>query len=455
MSLRERLAEALLLKEVPRAGWARVGVPRPESVAHSWGVAWSWRSARRGRVRRFGAEVDRRRRAGRARGRARNVTAGGVRRSSNVSSVSYLFLGAVASLSIACGEPVASSTAGGGASTQGGGGVGGGGGAGGLSEGGGGTGGDAVGGAGGSTPPCDDAGPLGVADSPPDVLSETGLYDDIVSKTLSPLVASYVPRFPLWSDGAAKERHVLLPPCPVDTSDMDRWRVPVGIRLWKAFTVGGVLVETRLIHRFGPGDGDFWYAAYQWNADHTEATRVPDGVVDANGTEHDIPSADQCFSCHAAAPERVLSFSALQLSHSGPGVTLSILDDDGMLTHSPPPGIEVPGDPVAQAALGYLHANCGNCHNPSLAPMTLFSTKLRVSDQIVEDTDTFVDAVGVPALAAMGGATLRIAPGDPSDSVVSYRMGQRAPFVQMPPLGTDVVDGAGLAAVDAWITSLP
>jgi putative hydrolase of HD superfamily len=39
--LRERLAEALLLKELPRAGWLRAGVTDPESVAaHSWGVAW-------------------------------------------------------------------------------------------------------------------------------------------------------------------------------------------------------------------------------------------------------------------------------------------------------------------------------------------------------------------------------------------------------------------------------
>ena len=86
--------------------------------------------------------------------------------------------------------------------------------------------------------------------------------------------------------------------------------------------------------------------------------------------------------------------------------------------------------------------------------MTLFSLKLRVADLTVEDTDAFQDAVGVAALAPMGGATLRIAPGDPSASVVSYRMGQRAPFVQMPSLATDVVDAAGLGAVDAWISSL-
>lgn len=40
-ALRERLLEALELKELPRAGWRRVGIAQPESVAsHSWGVAW-------------------------------------------------------------------------------------------------------------------------------------------------------------------------------------------------------------------------------------------------------------------------------------------------------------------------------------------------------------------------------------------------------------------------------
>ena len=39
--LRSKLLRALELKELPRAGWVRVGVPEPESVAaHSWGVAW-------------------------------------------------------------------------------------------------------------------------------------------------------------------------------------------------------------------------------------------------------------------------------------------------------------------------------------------------------------------------------------------------------------------------------
>ena len=39
--LRATLLEALALKDLPRAGWVRVGVRDPESVAaHAWGVAW-------------------------------------------------------------------------------------------------------------------------------------------------------------------------------------------------------------------------------------------------------------------------------------------------------------------------------------------------------------------------------------------------------------------------------
>ena len=39
--LRAALLETLHLKALPRAGWMRVGVAQPESVAaHSWGVAW-------------------------------------------------------------------------------------------------------------------------------------------------------------------------------------------------------------------------------------------------------------------------------------------------------------------------------------------------------------------------------------------------------------------------------
>src|SRR5262249_47483900 len=128
---------------------------------------------------------------------------------------------------------------------------------------------------------CIDDAPLVILTTPPDKLSTTGLYADIASNTIAPYAKEYHPKYPLWSDDAAKIRHVYLPKCAqIDTSDMDHWQMPVGTRFWKEFTRDGVRVETRFMHRFGPGAEDWVFAAYQWNADQSEATYVPNGVSD-------------------------------------------------------------------------------------------------------------------------------------------------------------------------------
>ena len=53
----------------------------------------------------------------------------------------------------------------------------------------------------------------------------------------------------------------------IDNSDPDAWEFPVGTRMWKEFVVDGRPVETRMIHRFGPGPDDFVFAAYVWDDD--------------------------------------------------------------------------------------------------------------------------------------------------------------------------------------------
>jgi hypothetical protein len=59
-------------------------------------------------------------------------------------------------------------------------------------------------------------------------------------------------------------------------------------------------------------------------------------------------------------------------------------------------------------------------------------------------------------LGVMG--ALRITPGDPASSVVSLRMHLRDGTVemplQMPMIGTNVVDAEGVAVIDEWIESL-
>lgn len=290
----------------------------------------------------------------------------------------------------------------------------------------------------------------------PQRLSATGLYSDLRAGTLAPGVMPFTPRFRLYSDGAEKSRWILLPPCtPIDTSDMDHWVFPVGTRLWKEFRVGGRRVETRMIERVGPGPDDFRYAAYQWDERGEEAWYVPGGVTDANGSGHDIPAASQCTECHGRTPERVLGFGAIQLSHDGEGATMAWLSANGRLTVPHAEGYALPGDAVAQAALGELHANCAHCHNPAGVQMpTPFSMRLMVGDARLADTGVYRTAVGVPTdWFHAGGVTRRVAPGDVAASAVAHRMGQRGNAEQMPPLGTHVVDRDGLAAVTAWIAS--
>lgn len=295
--------------------------------------------------------------------------------------------------------------------------------------------------------------------------------------TLAGYVRGFEPTYPLWADGAEKQRYVYIPKCStIDTTDMDHWRFPVGTRLWKHFDVesaaGKVRVETRLMHRFGPGEADWAFATYQWDIgapdDPAAALFVPEGVLNANGTTHDIPSSGQCTQCHATISERVLGFSAIQLSHdaSADDLTIAKISNLGWLSEPAPAGFEVPGTPVQRAALGYLHGNCGGCHHQAATlgasalknNSTALVTRLLVGMKTYESTATATSAVGVivgsPNAAIVDKA--RIDPMAPDDSAVLIRMKSRAAGVQMPAFGTKVPDtDGGVADVSAWIASLP
>ncbi len=317
---------------------------------------------------------------------------------------------------------------------------------------------------------CDHSKDLEVQASAPLTLAETHLYSDAVE--VAGHAHAYQPQFPLWSDAARKERFVYLPACSkVDTTDMDHWDFPVGTRLWKHFYVTGnnqgpdtVPLETRFIHRFGPGADDWIFAAYQWPAgadagtipNPSDAKLVPNGVVNANNTTHDIPSLPQCKNCHTKLKERVLSFSAIQLSHALSGETITSISDNGWLTAPARQGFDPPGDLVAQTALGYLHANCGNCHNSSFSPVEPPPLlRLLVSQTTVPTTDTYKSLVNVPTVNVDFKDLDRIEPGNAAKSEIVVRMQRRPPQTgQMPPLGTKIVHPEGVAAVSAWINAL-
>jgi hypothetical protein len=276
----------------------------------------------------------------------------------------------------------------------------------------------------------------------PERLSETGLYSDLASNSFTDGILSYRPRFELWSDGAEKRRWLALPPgTQIDTSDHDDWTFPEGTLVWKEFSRDGVRVETRLIAKSG---GDWIAQAYVWRDDESDAIATPEGYIDVRGTDHDVPASGECDGCHDGRNSFVLGVSAVQLGYDAPdGETdLADLQAANALTDAITPAIDLPGDDVAQSALGYLHANCGHCHNsaaperPCLAP-DMHDLWLRIDDLAsVESTSTYV------AVDADGETLLR-------------RMSRRSWPGRMPPLGSRVVDDDAIDLLERWIARLP
>lgn len=297
----------------------------------------------------------------------------------------------------------------------------------------------------------------------PFLLSQTGLYRDMPLASrdrgeLAPDLIAFEPTYTLWSDGATKRRWVRLPEGgTIDTSDMNHWQLPIGTVFFKEFSVDGVRVETRAVARFGPERFDYWMGAFVWNEAGTDAVFRPDGENNARGTEHDVPTSTQCGTCHNGEAGRALGFSALQLSKAG---LLAELSQWGRLSDPPEDDetFSAPGNAATSAALGYLHANCGHCHNPSgsARPDTNMNLRLDLGQTSPETTNAYLTTVGVE-LQYFDDTDLvyRVEPGAPEQSALIQRMRERGSDAQMPPFASERVDDAGVALVTEWIRSLP
>jgi len=294
-------------------------------------------------------------------------------------------------------------------------------------------------------------------DDRPFALSEVGLFD---GDRIAPDLLAYTPNYPLWSDGLAKRRWLRLPAGAtadstidtIDTTDPDRWQLPMGAILFKEFADADRPLETRVIARTGPGSFDYWMGAFRWRPDGSDADFVRAGEVDVLGTDHDVPSAERCWSCHVGTPGRVLGLTTLQLTATA---LAELSPHFSAPLPTPPP---LPGSPEAQAALGYLHANCAHCHSPTgvARPDSDIDLSLSVADLTVADTGTWQTAVAVATRSWIRpDYPLRIAPGDPEHSAVIVRMHVRGDADQMPPLATEHIDEQGLAILSTWIASLP
>jgi hypothetical protein len=311
----------------------------------------------------------------------------------------------------------------------------------------------------------------------------TGLYGSWPTHAIAPNVVPYEPAYHLWSDGAEKSRYISLPPgMPIDTSNMDEWAYPVGTKVWKEFRLAGKPVETRYMVKLP--DGSWFRTSYAWSADGSDARDLPGGMLLPNPADpakkamYEIPARDACERCHLGRIDNVLGFEAIALAAPGstvkgvaPGPTLAGIR--GMLTATPRSPLIIPGDATAQAALGWLHANCGiSCHSTSDSananPTGLHMRLTAAGLGSVAATDTMKTAFNQgsrifnpPGPDAQAGVpTILLKAGDPEGSVIPYRDGRRDPMplqdptVQMPPIATHLVDTAGVASVRTWIKEL-
>jgi hypothetical protein len=120
-------------------------------------------------------------------------------------------------------------------------------------------------------------------------------------------------------------------------------------------------------------------------------------------------------------------------------------------------GYPLGADPATTAALGYLHANCGHCHNQNGTswPDTQMVLRSVVADAGIDASAVYRSIVSVPLQYWRGGAiTVRVAPGQPDASAIVARMSARGNDDQMPPLATELVDSTGLDTIRQWISGL-
>jgi uncharacterized repeat protein (TIGR03806 family) len=317
-----------------------------------------------------------------------------------------------------------------------------------------------------------------------DTLSQWQLFTDFATQTPTDGMFPYDVRSPLFSDETVKHRFMWIPDgSSIEYDAHHAWRFPVGTVLVKTFgypvdardpTLGEQLIETRLlVHR-----QDGWEPhTYVYNEDASNAQRKVAGVrsefqwIDATGADRSnryaVPNTNQCLECHGEN-ERTDTIGGTtrqlnRLAPNGEGNQIDLLIARGWLDGAEPATSRealvdpLGSDPIAERMRSYVDANCGHCHNNEWAGDSGSGLWLRY-----DLTDPAVATPGTLGLCKMpqsaGGATcgrvLDVVPGEPDSSILICRLESEVPKVQMPPLGRNLHDAAGVTLMRDWISSL-
>lgn len=295
-------------------------------------------------------------------------------------------------------------------------------------------------------------------------------------------VLPYKPISSLFTDYALKERFVWVPVGETarfvqDNKSLD---FPVGSALIKMFYYNNVLptnttriIETRVMVKTQNG----WdFAEYVWNDAQTEAfleTTEDGGYTEVNwlkdGQErfvnYRIPAKQQCVICHTNDFETLplgikpQNINSMLSYDDGSNNQLQKLIDFGYLEDALPESILTVVDwkdaskSLEQRAKSYIDINCANCHIDG-GQGDYRVIRLGYSDTVNNDENAgvCVDA-DTPIPGLMG--QKHIAPGDPENSIIYYRMSVTGdqPY-KMPQFGQSLVHTEALVVLEEWINSI-
>lgn len=310
----------------------------------------------------------------------------------------------------------------------------------------------------------------------PATLTATGLFSDLTDLSPAPGLLPYQINLPFWSDHAIKRRWFSIPNASskITWSRDGEWTFPSG-QIWvKHFDIETTRgnpttrkrLETRLLVKNASGA---YGVSYRWNETGTEATLVGepgedfDLSITVDGTPQTqrwrIPSRSECMTCHTPQAGFALSTNTRQYNLASliPGFSgnqIDVLKSGGYFSNNPDSTNLLPRHlrpdettyPAEARVRSYLAVNCAYCHmDGGTATPSAWDGRHELS----------LDQTGLILGNASnnGGNPLNklVVPGDTVRSILLNRTAAANGFTRMPPLGSSVVDPAGVALLTGWI----
>lgn len=321
----------------------------------------------------------------------------------------------------------------------------------------------------------------------PELLSETGVFEDLES--LEPIdgFVPYKVNSPLWSDYAVKDRWIAIPNDGIHDTNEEQinffengnWIFPTGTVFIKHFAVpidhrdSSVTknIETRfyVIDNLGQGYG----LSYRWNEEETDAVLVRSSevrmfdVIDEFGEAYaqnwEFPGPQQCNTCHNGNAGFVLGVNTQQLNgnllYPSTARTANQLatwnhlnffdttiDEEAIVDMPRSVSLTDEDASLRSKVMSYLDSNCASCHIPK-GVEGAFDARLTTP----LSGKSLINAFGISHTSASGSMIVKA--GSAHESLL-WQRDNSIETDKMPPIGRNIVDYEWVDILAEWINRL-